>query len=749
MLLGVELVALTTFGYIVNRVALQQTDERRALTHALIVGPSMWMLIVNLLLNIAPGRHGVLISWIAVLIISFVLVKRASTLLPRTRTLAGFIGAFLILFWIMLAARQLMTIPDPGIHLGLSSYFQAGGWPPATPWNPDIRVHYHHGLDLLIGMLAPPMGPDFVLVTEVIGAYIWTCFALIVAVEILNRAGWLWTVTLCPLLLTAASWTLLGYLNRVPNIVQIPLPTELHTIGLRDSLSKLYWPELEPVWHSEFDGSPANIWKPLFVLSYALAFIVLSHLSGSRSRSLTDAVTLAVLVGSLGIVSAELALLVLGLWCGLEALRLFPRLVNRDIEQAQVLQAVAGLLGALLLLAVGGGVLTGMLTGAPRGHLSLGWIDDPFSRQIFGRYEPLQGRIGLLGIGAISAAALAALLAWRDRLVLALSAGTVPLMVAALVVTYSTAPLDVSRFDGHARNFALLALLLAIATSISSLTSRWRYAASIIAITLVVWPTVARPIRTLGLGASRGVHLTNPLPGVLATASNRRLQYQERYVINTPMSDNVVGYIHANTSVNTRIFSPHPQAMSIATGRPNASGFIGHLHQEPARGPEYDDVRQYLEPGAVRRLGFDYIHATPAWTLQLPSHAQDWLDNPRMFEQLVRTETDALYRVRLAFVQLAPSHSPRSFEALRQSVATASTVLLAPGLQPKDSLKLAMSLSHTNLIGHLDPVGAHLLTPLPITMPLGTQNPDFVVLPRSNGAVRIRPCHKTPTLGEW
>ena len=101
-----------------------------------------------------------------------------------------------------------------------------------------------------------------------------------------------------------------------------------------------------------------------------------------------------------------------------------------------------------------------MLTGAPRGQLSIAWIHDPFDRQIFGRHELLQGRIGLLGIGAISAALFAVLLAWRDRLVVALSAGTVPLMLAALMVQYSTAPLDVSRFDGHARNFGAPGLVV-------------------------------------------------------------------------------------------------------------------------------------------------------------------------------------------------------------------------------------------------------------------------------------------------
>ena len=64
-------------------------------------------------------------------------------------------------------------------------------------------------------------------------------------------------------------------------------------------------------------------------------------------------------------------------------------------------------MGLCYLLAVGGGVTTGLLAAEPRGQLLIGLIDDPLSRQIVGRYEPLQGRIGLLGIGALTAAALA------------------------------------------------------------------------------------------------------------------------------------------------------------------------------------------------------------------------------------------------------------------------------------------------------------------------------------------------------
>ena len=745
LLLALELLALAAFGFIVARVALRQADDRMALAQGMVIGPAIWAVTVNFVLFLVPGLAGAIVGWVVVLGLAFGLIKKApQTPIVSPRTITGFLAASLVIFWMMLATRQLLKIPDAGIHLGLSSYIRAGGWPPATPWNPDFRVYYHHGVDLIIGLLAPPMGPNFVLVTELLSAFIWTSLILVVATMLLNRGGWTCAITLSPLLLTAGSWTLLGYLNRVPNIIQFPVPTELDTVGLRASIAGLYWPDIDLRWHSEFEGAPANIWKPMFVLGYTLVLVVISNVADNRPKSLLGIVSLASLTGFLGIVNAELAMIVIGLWFVLEAWRLMPQLIGQRISPSGISRSVVGPMGSVLLLAVGGGVATGLLAGEPRGQLLIGLIDDPFSRQIVGRYEPLQGRIGLLGIGALTAAGFAFLIASKDRLVLALASGTIPLMAAALLLQYKTAPLDVTRFDGHARNLALLALVLALASRFLAIAPRWRYTFSIIGVALVLWPTIAQPVRTIGLGVSRGISLANPQPGILASDSEPHYYDLRRFVIDTPLSVDITDYILSHTSVDSRIFSPHPSEMSFATGRPNASGFVGHLHQEPVRGPEYQDVLHYLEPRAVRRLRYAYIHATNDWIEQLPSHAQRWLADPRFFESLIQSETDALYQVQAAFLQLDAAHVPESFEALRQAIPASASVLLAPGLRPKHSLQIAMALSRVQLIGTLDPGGAHLLTALPATTVLGNQSPDFVTLPSRMAPSAFDPSARGP-----
>ena len=127
LLLAVELGALAAVGYVVARVALRQTDDRMALAQGLVIGPALWGLIVNFVLHVTPGRAGALASWALLLALAGGLVWRApQPVRPRLRTAAGFAAAALVVFWVMLAARQLLQIPDEAIHLGLAAYIEGG-----------------------------------------------------------------------------------------------------------------------------------------------------------------------------------------------------------------------------------------------------------------------------------------------------------------------------------------------------------------------------------------------------------------------------------------------------------------------------------------------------------------------------------------------------------------------------------------------------------------------------------------------
>ena len=118
-------------------------------------------------------------------------------------------------------------------------------------------------------------------------------------------------------------------------------------------------------------------------------------------------------------------------------------------------------LGAVLL-GIGGGTVANILAGSGPSVFSVEWIDDPGRRRLLTSFDPWPGGIGLLGLGPVVVAGVAAVLAWRDRLVLVLVTGVAALVLARLVLRYEPFPGDIVRLDGHARNLALLALLLAL-----------------------------------------------------------------------------------------------------------------------------------------------------------------------------------------------------------------------------------------------------------------------------------------------
>ena len=763
LLLGLELVMLGAVGFLVARVALGQTDDGMALAQGMVIGPAIWGLTVNFLLNVAPGRVGALAGWVVILVILAGMVLRVrQAWRPSWRAVTWFIVSALTLFWAALAGRQLLGNTDPTMHMGLAAAVQSGQWPLALPWVPDQPLLYHYGVDLLIGLLAPPVGPDLAFTTEIVSAYIWTGFALVTATLLRQHGGRISLLTLAPLLLTAGAWTLIGNTIPVPDLLQIPVPTGIPAEGVRAALANIYWPEVSLHWKTTFEASPPNIWNPQFVLSYALGLVALERAAADGERQWPSIAASAAVIGFLGLLSEEIVLLTLALWIGLEAARLvaltfstpsgrrllMPRLWGRSdagcslrastdaIADAPcpnrwrplLLRAAAGPTLAALLLFVSGGPISALLSGASSAETGLAWHDDPGSRRPFGTLtEAGAGGVGVLGLGVVPTALLALLLAWRQRLVVALvAAGSVSLL-AALTLQYSPSPYDVTRLDGHARNFALLALLVALSARIVSSPLRWRGVLAVVIVGLVVWPTIGVPVRTLGLSVGRGIDVANPDHGPGARQDPEVVW--GRYKISSPLPDSVARSIRESTASTDIVLSPYPHDMTTATGRPNASGFLGHVHFIAETGPAYEDALRFMEPAAVRRLGASYVHSTDGWVAGLPDRARRMLADPRLFEPLVREGDHAFYRIRPAFLNVDPTPTPESYEALRQAIPSSSTVFVARHIESLEKIRVATSLAHARLIAEVDPTVLHLITEVP-TEAWGSRFPNVLVVPR-------------------
>ena len=114
----------------------------------------------------------------------------------------------------------------------------------------------------------------------------------------------------------------------------------------------------------------------------------------------------------------------------------------------------------------------------------------------------------------------------------------------------------------------------------------------------------------------------------------------------------------------------------------------------------------------------------------LPHEAAARLNDPRLFELLVRDESESLYRVLPAFLALDAAPTPGSYEALRRAVPASATVFL---LRPEEFdtrplTRTARALSHARLLGVIDRGLIALRTPWRAE-PLGDRIPDFVIAP--------------------
>ena len=698
--LAAEVLTLALVGYVVARVALGQNDDRLALAQGLVIGPALWGLIVNFLLHLFPGMLGALVGWIFVLALGAGLAwrKRPDLRLPA-RTLAGFGLASVAIFWIALASRQLLTIPDELLHTTLPATIRAGAWPPSLSWNPDLNLAYHHGVDLLVALLTPPIGPDLAFTTELLGAYAWTSCMLVAATLVLRRGSRVATLALVPLLLSAGASTLV--FGTQPTLLQLPVPTGLPAAGLRAALTDVYWPSVELPWPTAQHGAPPNIWKPQFSLAYPLALVVLERVVAQRDHRWPGVLSLAGLIGFLGLIDEAVAPAVLVMWGLIEAGRVLRARPIRSELPTALPKAVAGPTLAGLLLAGGGGVLTGIVTeSAGTGELAVDWPRDPRPRGALTSVSELAGGLGLLGFGPLIIAGIAGVLARRDPLVLLLAAASGVFVAAALILRYEAAPHDLGRFDGHARNFALLALMLAGSIRLSRLGRRWRYAAAAGIVVLLTWPTIATPVRKLGLAINHGVQLANAQPG--PSTFDDWYWWMGRYPLQPFATDRIATWIQDHADVNARVLSPTPYAMTVATGRSNASGLWELLHLSPTTGPDYLDAIRLLEPAVLKRLRIDYIHAPDDWVASLPPRGAGWLTNPRYFQPLIRDGEHALYGVRPDFLNLDTTPAPGSYEALRRAVPNGSAVYLSPATAPLNTFRAVAVLPHSRLLGAHD-----------------------------------------------
>ena len=735
LLLAAELAVLAGLGYVVVRVALRQEDELSALAQGLVVGPALWGIVVNFVMYAVPGLAGAAVGWVLMLGLAGGLAWRSPGRLGvSARTLAGFVGAVVVLGYAALASRQLVGIANPYMDLGMAAAVRAGAFPVPVPASPEATGVYHYGASLLAGVLAPPGGPDLAFVWELLGVYAWLSFALVVATALRQRGSWLAALTLAPLLF---SYGLHTFVWRAPDgfagVLSAPVPTGLPSAGLRAALGETYWAASGP-FEDRLTALP-DLWTPAFPLGYSLMYVVAASAARSDRSTWLGSLTVAGLVGFLGLLVTTLAPVAGVLWAALEGLRLAQaRRTGADIL-APALRSGAGLALAVLLLLFGGGALSGVVAGGGgAAGLDLTASLDSGHWSVLGSIDVRSGGLGLLELGPVAVAGIAIALRWRDRLVLALAAGAGLLALAWLTLDYPPRPQDLGRIAGHARNLALLALLLALSVRLAGLPSRrWRYAAGALLLGLAVWPTAVAPARSLAGAVGQGVQLANAGRGWGEARERDASAALRRYPM-PGVSDSLAAYIRDHVGLDAHVLDPTADlTVLLNTGRPSNFGFANVVQLAWRPGPEYLDARHYLEPAAFRRLDLAYVFAPDSWVAGLPERARQRLADPGLFDLLIRDGHAAFFRVRPAFLALESAPHPESFEALRGAVAPDTVVYLQPQKRAELQerlLRVASALPQARLVGEANAERLHLRTPAPWPVePLGALVPELVALP--------------------
>ncbi len=643
--------------------------------------------------------------------------ERIAGLSRDARQLAVGLSIAAALLYGFVANRISVLFPDEPIHLSLSATIAAGNFPVVLPWAPDSPASYHYAADLHVAVLSGISNLPVGIVAEF--QHAWLALALVLTIfAIVRNATESITASIAIAVLAAFApgslW--LGWPALGPDSAAFPSGPQ----------AALTWFGEDHFRYADLLAGPANIFFPQRLLGLAFATIVLwawiVRVHSTRRGALLVGIGLGFLalieIGVFAVTGAAMAALLL-----VDTIRTTP--AHRI--QAAVRLTIMLLSALIFALAIGGPLTDTVLRGSGHNAVSISPHIEPALLDLRRFAEPLHPGLYAAALGLawphLLVAGSAFWLLRRQRTLLALTVAGATGGILIQLLVYSVHD-DADRLVQYSGFFLALAVAAGAYLALRPLP-RWPAAAAFtVLLIFVAIPTVVPRFAPAIRNSLAGVDWGPPSP---ASAEADRLRQRSRYAADFAANRQLFDWISANLPPDTRVLSPIPVALTIATGRYGVFTAAGQNQNEPYPGLEFIYAWSTLDGPAMREMGVTYLHVRDEDLARLPAATLDVLANPDQF-RLVFVAYDArspetgqrLYEVqdaayeRRASAHLASLLSPDDLVLLSDGLSDSSTTALAAALLPQVILREAE-------------IPGHLRAPYRLGNPLST--PDLTLYP--------------------
>ena len=642
---------------------------------------------------------------------------RIAGLSRDARQLASGLLATAALLFGFVANRLSVLFPDEPIHLSLSATIAAGNFPVVLPWAPDSPASYHYAADLHVALLSGISGLPVSIAAEF--QHAWLALALILVVFATARHATESipaSITIAVLAAFApgslwSGWPALGPDN-------VAFPTGLQAV--------LAWFGEDQFRHADLLAGPANIFFPQRLLGLAFAAVILQawivRIHSSWRGALLVGAGLGFLalieIGVFAVTGAAIAALLL-----VDALRTTP---GHRIQAA--VRLVILLLCALIAALVIGGPLTdAVLRGSGRDAVSISPHLETVMVDLRRFAEPLHPSLYAAAVGLawphllMGATALWLLDRRRPLLALTVVGATGGTLIQFLAYTVHD---DADRLVQYSGFFLALAVAAGSYLALRRLP-RWPAAAAFtVLFVFVAVPTTVPRLSPTVRNSLAGVSWDPPQP---ASAQSDRLRQRTGYAADFTENRQLFDWISTNLPPETRILSPIPVALTIATGRYGVFTAAGQNQNEPYPGLEFIYAWSALDGPALREMGVTHLHVRDEDLSRLPASALDALADRDQF-RLVFVSYDArspdtgqrLYEIQNA------AYERRGEPRLASVLSPADVVLLSDGLSDPSTTALAAALMPQIILREAE-IPGHLRAPYRLGNPRST--PVFALYP--------------------